>query len=278
MSKETDLALKNLIVEILNNLEPDDILINAGFKPNGTHRRSASASMNKVKNLLGVVSAEAEALGSDGVAYKKTFIKDISSVEDVRTKGRTNAEGVKTPLEAWKQYELLSYFFELYYSRMGSDFPLETPGVKYLQFVKSSNKWVPKVTRGLATMSLIIKTLGGIEQAKAYIDWWFTASFSNRPVSWGWLASSNMISMFQGRLAAVAIRSQESIKDSPLPEDFVSFAEQIPDLKKYVSVVKTHKQLKYTYNAWAGRMEDQGHPVIKLLTEAVARGLIKELS
>ena len=271
MSKETDLALKNLIVEIINNLEPDDIIANAGLKPNGTSRRSALSSIDKIKTLLGVVSAEVDALGAGGIAYKNTFIKDVYSVTDMRMHGRKSKTGELTPLADWGQYELLSYFLELYYGRMGSEFPLDTPGVKYLQFVKTKNKWVPKVTRGLSTMGGIIKILGGIEQAKAYIDWWFTASFSNRPVSWGWLSSSNMIAMFHGQVAAVATRVTTGVKDSPLPEDFIEFADSIPDIKKYVSVMKTQKQLKYTYNAWASRMEDLAHPVVKLLSEAVSK-------
>ena len=279
MSKETDVALKNLLMEILGNIETDDILTNAGIKPSGTSRRSATASLKKMKGILGALSAEVEAAASGGIPYKNTFIRELRDVNDVRLNGRKSKDGVYTPLDEWGVYELLSYFFELYYNRTGREFPLETPAVTYQQYIKAKGKWGQKVTRGLSVMSRLIKVLDGAYQVKAYLDWWFMTSFSGKPISWGWLASATMIAMFQSNLAMASARQgKPSGKDTPLPEDFVEWVEEIEGIHKYVSLVKTFKQLMYLYNAWKSKMGDAQNPVVKMLNEAVARGLIQELS
>jgi hypothetical protein len=277
MSRETDLALKQILSEFLDNLKAKDVLSKSDIPMSAGNSRAANSSIRKVKDILGVLSAEAEAEVS-GAPYKGTFIKDVVSVTDMRLHGRSSKEGVPTPLEDWGQYELLSYFLDLYFGRTGNEFPIETPGVKYAQFIKAKNKWASKVTRGLFVMGRIIKLLNGIEQAKAYIEWWFSTSFSNKPVSWGWLSSATMIAMFQSQVSVATVRQSTTVRDAPLPDDFVNWVDQIDGLQKYVNGVKTFKQLKYVYNAWSGRMNDSSHPVILMLREAMSRGLIKELT
>jgi len=280
MSKETDVALKNLLIEVLDNLEAGDVLANANLKPSGANKRSVSSSIKRAKKILGALSVEAEVSAVGGIPYKGSFIKDVKSVTEVRQKGRSTKDGTQTPLEDWGGYELLSYFFELYYGRTGKEFPLECPGVIYQKFVKSKGQWEGKVTRGLSVMTRLMKVLGSADQVKAYIDWWFTTSFSNKAISWGWLASATMIATFQSHIATSTVRHQNPLvtKDMPLPADFVKWVDDnVPDANKYVSVLKTHKQLKYVYNAWSSRMCDESHPIIRILREAVSRGLIKEL-
>lgn len=278
MSKETDVALKNLLIEILDNIEPNDVLLNAGLESTAALKRSTASSIKKVKTLLGSLSAEAEAAAAGGTPYKNTFLKDVKSVTDVRMNGRKSKDGVPTPMTDWGGYELLSYFFDLYYSRTGKEYPLECPGVTYMKYVKAKNKWEQHVTRGLAVMSRLIKALDGADQVKAYIDWWFMTSFAGKPITWGWLASATMIATFTAHLATMTTRNTSLVKDSPLPADFVDWLEKIPNIHAYVGAVKTQKQLKYVYNAWRTKMCEETHPVITMLREAMSRGLLQELT
>jgi hypothetical protein len=282
MSKETDTALKNLIVEILDNLTTDDVLANAGINPNGRTRKSADSSLRKMKAKMGAVSAELDAIAQGGRPYKKTYIKDIRTVEDMRINGRQSKEGIITPIHEWGCFELLSYFLELYYKRTGHEFPIDEPGITYSIFVKASGQWEKHLSRGLSVMTRIVKAFGGAEQAIGYINWWFTASFNNKSVSWGWLANAGMIADYESYLSApkINVSSAPIAPDSPLPEDFVEWVSTVPEFQNYTSGLKTLKQLKYIYNAWEDKLSDDSsdHPVLVVLREAVKRKLIGVLS
>jgi len=279
MSKETDIALKHLLFEILNNIESDDVLANTSLRPNGSTRRSVAASIRKARKLIARLSIEEEMKNIGGQKYKNTFIKDVRSAKNVRETGRRRVDGSSTPENEWGGFELLSYFLEKYYNKVGSDFPLETPGVVYKKFKTSSNEWITLSTRGLSVMWKILKIFGSPEVSKEYIDWWFNTSMTDRYVSWGWLCSPSSISIFQSQRVKTnkTLDSTAGVikKDKPLPESFITWVRKNdPDAFNYASSIKTFKQLKYIYNAWASKLNETDHPVVIMLHKAIEDGIL----
>ena len=281
MSKLTDSVLKNLLLDALNNVDPKDVLSGANLPFNGTNVRSVKSSIKKLSSAINAavvdcVDPTGDPSSAQYTSYKNTYIKDVKTVQEVRQNGRKSKDGVPTPEVEWGHYELLSFFFELYFKRTGHEFPLEVPGVRYLKYVKSTGKWEPKVTRGLGVMNTLLKAFGSIDQTKAYLEWWFASSFNNKPISWGWISSATMISMFQSRLSVVtASGKQPTVVDTRLPDEFVEWSNGLDGIRRYIGEIKTVKQLMYVFNAWKDQMHNTDNPVVMMLNRAIESGILE---
>ncbi len=283
MSKQLDNAVKHLTVEILENLAPEAVLKNADMeysKPNITMARRAITRFKK--QMISAANADAIEMDPTVTKFKNSYIKNTRDVADVREKGRVRAssDGSLTPMEEWGQFELLSYFFELYYSRTGKDYPIETPGVIYSRFIKNKGTWEQKSTRGLNVMSFLLKKLNSPESVKDYLDWWFAYSFTRgQSLNWGWLASATMLSsytVYMTNLQHKTVAPATTISPT-LPIDFIGYIQGIGGIFNYIGNMKTHKDLQYVYAAWKDKMQTlPSHPVVKMLEEAQSRGLLGE--
>jgi len=283
MSKQLDNAVKHLTLEILENVAPEDVLKAAGIETSKINITMAKRAITRFKKqVVNAANADAIEMDPSAIKFKNSYIKDVREVAAVREKGRTRvaSDGAPTPLEDWGQFELLSYFFELYYNRTGKEYPIETPGVVYSRFVKSKGAWEPKSTRGLNVMAFLLKRLSTPAAVKEYLDWWFAYSFTKgQSLNWGWLSSATMLSaytVYMTNLQHKTVPAATTLSPT-LPSEFIGYLQGFGELFNYVGNMKTQKDLQYVYAAWKDKMQTlPSHPVVKMLREAQSRGLLGE--
>jgi hypothetical protein len=271
-------TLISLILQMFKDLDPDDILKEAGVEINKRHRTMVAKAMERLGNKFNKELAAVNVnLNPDATPYKNTFIRKVRDVESVRLNGRTLKDGSSTPMEQWGGYELLSYFFELYYNNTGKDFPIETPGVVYEKYEKTSMSWKPGMTRGMRTMNSLINVMNDVGTVKNYLEWWFKASLPpDISLSWGYLESISMINRYYNSVKQVIKPTTTQRSDVRLPEDFIIWIDCLVGIHSWVGEVKTQRQLNYVYEAWKHRLNltSVDHPVVLMIKEAIQRGLL----